>query len=62
MQSLPRAWQRKAMNETLDRLVKEAQAGQVVYHVSLDSTAIEAREARKGGVRPPKPETIIEKY
>jgi transposase len=32
------------MSGTLDRLVKEAHAGQVVYHVSRDSTAIEARE------------------
>jgi transposase len=32
------------MSETLDRLVKEAHTGQAVYHVSRDSTAIEARE------------------
>jgi transposase len=68
------------MSETLDRLVKEAHAGQVVYHVSRDSTAIEAREKaekklkkeekeekkvrgrpKKGEIRPPKPETVIEK-
>jgi transposase len=68
------------MSETLDRLVKEAHAGKAVYHVSRDSTAIEAREKphkkpkkgekkekkrrgrpKKGEVRPPKPETVIEK-
>jgi hypothetical protein len=32
------------MNETLDRLMKEARSGQAVYHVGRDSTAIEARE------------------
>jgi transposase len=32
------------MSETLDKLVKEAHEGKVVYHVSRDSTAIEARE------------------
>ena len=42
------------MSETLDRLVIEAHTDQVVYHVSRDSTAIEAREKvpkkeQKGG-------------
>jgi transposase len=32
------------MEETLDKLVKEVHEGRVVYHVSRDSTAIEARE------------------
>jgi hypothetical protein len=32
------------MSGTPDRLAKEAHAGQVVYHASRDSTAIEARE------------------
>jgi transposase len=32
------------MGETLDRLVKEAHAGQAVYQVSRDSTAIEGWE------------------
>jgi hypothetical protein len=32
------------MSETLDKLAIEAHADQVVYHVSRDSTAIEARE------------------
>jgi transposase len=61
------------MSETLDALVKEAHAGQVVYHVSRDSTAREAREKpqkkekkrrrrpQKGEIRPGKPETVIEK-
>ena len=64
------------MSGTLDRLVKEAHTGQVVYNVSRDSTAIQAREnaekkprkeekkrgrPKKGEVRPPKPETVIEK-
>jgi transposase len=42
------------MSETLDRLVKEAYEGKVVYHVSCDSAAIEAREAQKGGNSPSK--------
>jgi transposase len=68
------------MSETLDTLVKKAHAGKAVYHVSRDSTAIEAREKvekkaekgekkekkrrgrpKKGEVRPPKPETVIER-
>jgi transposase len=58
------------MSETLDILVKEAHAGQVVYHVSRDSTVIEWREKpqkkrrgrpKKGEIRPGKPETVIEK-
>jgi hypothetical protein len=40
------------MNETLGALVKEAHAGTVVYHASRDSTAVEAREAQKGGGSP----------
>jgi transposase len=32
------------MNETLDTLVKTAYKGKTVYHISRDSTAIEARE------------------
>jgi transposase len=35
------------MSETLDALVKEAHEGKVVYHVSRDSMAIEARKRRK---------------
>jgi transposase len=35
------------MSETLEAVVKEAHAGQVVYHVSRDSTAIEGREKAK---------------
>jgi transposase len=38
-----------SMRETLDRLVKAAREGKVVYHVGRDSTAIAAREAQKGG-------------
>ena len=68
------------MKDTLDCLVIEAHKGQVVYHVSRDSTAIEAREKaakkppqaekkekkrrgrpKKGEIRPPKPETTLEK-
>jgi hypothetical protein len=40
------------MSGTLDALVKEARAGQAVYHVSRDPTATEAREAEKGGNPP----------
>jgi hypothetical protein len=32
------------MSETPDKLVKEAHKGQVVYHISREATAIEARE------------------
>jgi hypothetical protein len=32
------------MSETPDTLVKDARRGRTVYHVSRDSTAIEARE------------------
>ncbi|MDR3171378.1 MAG: transposase [Treponema sp.] len=35
------------MKETLDKLVLKAHAGQVVYHVSRDSTAIEAQKKEK---------------
>jgi transposase len=47
------------MRETLDRLVKEAHSGQVVYHVSRDSTAIEGRE--KPRKKPEKPEKVERK-
>jgi hypothetical protein len=40
------------ISEILDTLVKEAHEGKVVYHVSRDSTAIEAREAQKRGNPP----------
>ncbi|MDR1316531.1 MAG: hypothetical protein LBK13_06620 [Spirochaetales bacterium] len=64
------------MSETLDKLVKEAHEGKVVYHVSRDSTAVEAREKlekkektekkrcerpKKGENRSPKEETVIGK-
>ena len=42
------------MKEALDKLVKEAHAGRVVYHVSRDSTAIDARE--KAQKKPPREE------
>ncbi|MDR1956109.1 MAG: transposase [Treponema sp.] len=40
------------LGDTLDRMVMEAHAGRVVYHVSRDSTAIEVRE--KVGKKPAK--------
>jgi hypothetical protein len=62
------------MNVTLDRLVKEAHTGQVMCRVNRDSTVIQqGREkpekeekkrrgwSQKGEIRPPKPETAIEK-
>jgi transposase len=47
------------MSETLDTLVKEAREGKVVYQVSRDSTAVEAREKprkrrRRSGAGGPK--------
>jgi transposase len=42
------------MSETLDTLVKEDHEGKVIYHVSPDSTAIEARKTQKEGDSPSK--------